>query len=178
MSGDLGRPAASEHAPYFSRYIDMVPEGDIVDTLMYQLGETLRLLQGVGPEQETFRYAPQKWSIREVVGHLIDVERVFAFRAIAIARADGVDLPSMEQDEWAAHSNAHDRPLDDLAAEWAAVRRSTVHMLATLPPGAGRRRGKAGGNEVTVRSLAWMIAGHELWHRERLAQDYLAALTK
>ncbi|MBM4183644.1 MAG: DinB family protein [Gemmatimonadetes bacterium] len=173
MTTELRRPNPSEHAPYFSRYIDLVPDGDIVDTLMYQLGETLRLLQEVPPERETHRYAPGKWSIREVVGHLIDTERVFAFRAIAIARSDGVDLPSMEQDEWAAHSNAHERALDELASEWASLRRANVEMLASLAPEAAGRRGRAGGNEVTVRSLPWMIAGHELWHRERLAEDYL-----
>jgi hypothetical protein len=173
MSADLRRPAPGEHAPYFSRYIDLVPDGDIVDTLMSQLGETLRLLQDVPPARETHRYAPDKWSIREVVGHLIDVERVFAFRALAIARVDGVDLPSMEQDEWAARSNANQRELDDLASEWASLRRATVHMFATLPDDAGGRTGKAGGNAVTVRSLPWMIAGHELWHRELLGQNYL-----
>jgi hypothetical protein len=173
MSTDLRRPEATEHAPYFSRYVDLVPDGDIVDTLMYQLGETLRLLQSVPPGRETYRYAPGKWSIREVVGHMIDVERVFAFRAIAIARSDGVDLPSMDQDEWATRSNAHERALDDLASEWASLRRANVEMFASLGPGVGSRRGKAGGNEVTVRSLPWMIAGHELWHRQGLARDYL-----
>ncbi|MGE0158942.1 MAG: DinB family protein [Gemmatimonadales bacterium] len=170
---ELTRPGRDEHAEYFSRYIDLVPDGDIVQTLTQQLGETLALLQDVAPDRETFRYAPDKWSIREVVGHLIDVERVFSFRAIAIARSDGVDLPSMEQDEWARRSNAGDRPLDDLAEEWAWVRRSGIHMFATLPPGAAARRGKAGGNPITVRSLAWITAGHELWHRELLARDYL-----
>lgn len=173
MSTELPRPTPDEHAPYFTRYVDLVPDGDIVDTLTHQLGETLALLQDVPPERETHRYAPDKWSIREVVGHLIDVERVFAFRAIAIARSDGVDLPSMEQDEWARRSNAHERTLDDLAFEWAAVRRANVHMFATLSRGTGERRGKAGGNPLTVRSLAWIIAGHELWHREILARDYV-----
>lgn len=174
---DLTRPGPGEHADYFKRYVDLVPDGDIVDTLMHQLGETLSLLQEVTPERETHRYPPGKWSIREVVGHMIDVERVFAFRAIAIARSDGVDLPSMEQDEWAGRSNANERTLDDLAQEWAAVRRGNVHMFATLGPGVGARRGKASGNPVTVRSLAWIIAGHELWHRELLARNYLQART-
>ena len=173
MSAELSRPRSDEHAPYFTRYVELVPDGDIVETLTHQLGDTLALLQDVSPERETYRYAPDKWSIREVVGHLIDVERVFAFRAIAIARSDGVDLPSMEQDEWARRSNAHERQLDDLAFEWASVRRANVHMFATLGPGTGERRGKAGGNPLTVRSLAWIIAGHELWHRELLARDYL-----
>jgi hypothetical protein len=171
---ELTRPAPDEFAPYFGRYIELVPDGDIVETLTRQLGETLALLQEVTPELETFRYAPGKWSIREVVGHLIDVERVFAFRAIAIARSDGVDLPSMEQDEWASRSNAGSRPLDDLAQEWAAVRRSGLHMFDTLPEGAAMRRGRAGGNPITVRSLAWITAGHELWHRQGLARDYFS----
>jgi hypothetical protein len=171
---ELTRPAPDEFAPYFGRYIDLVPDGDIVETLTHQLGETLALLQEVTPDLERYRYAPGKWSIREVVGHLIDVERVFAFRAIAIARTDGVDLPSMEQDEWASRSNAGSRPLDDLAQEWAAVRRSGLHMFDTLPEGAATRRGKGGGNPFSVRSLAWITAGHELWHRERLTRDYLS----
>jgi uncharacterized damage-inducible protein DinB len=170
---ELSRPAPGEYAEYFERYIDLVPDGDIVETLSHQLGETLTLLQDVTPERETHRYASGKWSVREVVGHMIDVERVFAFRAIAIARSDGVDLPSMEQDEWASHSNAAERALDDLTQEWASVRRSSVHMFETLAPGAAERRGRAGGNPFTVRSLAWIMAGHELWHRERLARDYL-----
>jgi hypothetical protein len=173
MSADLRRPDAGEHAPYFRRYIDVVPDGDIVDTLTHQLGETLRLLQRVTPERETYRYAPGKWSVREVVGHVIDIERVFAFRALAIARSNGADLPSIEQDEWAAHSNAHGRSLDDLSSEWASVRRATVHMFATLGADAGGRRGRAGGNEITLRSVPWIIAGHELWHRDLLARDYL-----
>jgi len=171
---ELTRPTSDEFAPYFGRYIDLVPDGDIVDTLTHQLGETLALLQEVTPELETYRYAPGKWSIREVVGHLIDVERVFAFRAIAIARSDGVELPSMEQDEWAGRSNAGSRSLDDLAQEWAAVRRSGLHMFDALPADAAERRGRGGGNQFTVRSLAWITAGHELWHREGLARDYLS----
>lgn len=173
MSPQLDRPEPGEHAPYFRRYIDLVPDGDILDTLMYQFGETLRLLQEVPPERETHRYAPGKWSIRDVVGHVIDVERVFAFRAIAIARSAGVDLPSMEQDEWAANSNANERALDELASEWASLRRSNVEMFASLGAGAGTRRGKVVGHDLTVRSLPWMIAGHELWHRARLREDYL-----
>ncbi len=169
----LHRPAPGEFGEYFGRYIELVPEGDILDTLRDQLGETLALLQNVLPEREGDRYAPGKWSIREVVGHMLDTERVFAFRALAIARSDGVDLPSMDQDEWAGHSNAATRTLDDLAAEWAGVRRASVHMFATLPEEAAGRRGKASGYEFTVRSFPWIIAGHEIWHRDRLRTDYL-----
>jgi hypothetical protein len=169
----LSRPGPGEHAELYDRYIALVPDGDILDTLQLQFGETLALLQEVAPGQETYRYQPGKWSVREVVGHLLDTERVMAYRALAIARTDGVDLPRMDPDEWMARSNAHERTLDDLAAEWAGVRRSTMHMFATFPQAVLGRRGRASGNEFTVRSFPWIIAGHELWHRARLEKDYL-----
>lgn len=171
MSG-LPRPQAGEHDPFYSRYIDLAPDGDIVETLQMQLGETLAVLQQVPDERETFRYAPDKWSIRQVVGHLIDVERTMTFRAMNMARADGVDLPGMDPDEWASHSTAHERSLADLGAEWGALRRATVHFFATLGAEAGARRGRASGLEFTVRCFPWIIAGHELWHRKLLAEDY------
>jgi hypothetical protein len=172
MSG-LERPAPTEHAEYYGRYIDLVPDGDIVEALRDQLGETLALLQGVPEERETHRYAEGKWSIREVVGHLIDTERLFAFRALAMARSDGVDLPGMDQDEWARWSNAGERPLGDLAQEWAALRRANVHMFASMDSTTGERTGRASGYAFTVRSFPWIIAGHELWHRRLLERDYL-----
>jgi len=168
----LPRPEPGEHDDYYTRYIELVPDGDIVETLAGQLGETLALLQGVSPERETFRYAPDKWSIREVVGHLIDVERMFAFRAMNMTRAGGVQLPGMDPDVWARNSNAERRPLDDLAGEWGALRRAHVHLFATLGPDAGERRGIASGREFTVRSFPWIMAGHELWHRALLVKDY------
>ncbi|HUP53612.1 MAG TPA: DinB family protein [Longimicrobiales bacterium] len=169
----LRRPDPGEHAEYYARYVDLVPDGDILEILRDQLGETLALLQLVPRERENYRYAPGKWSLREVVGHVLDTERVMAYRALAMSRSEGVDLPGMDQEEWASHSNAATRSLDDLASEWAAVRRANVHMFATLPEGAAARRGRASGNDFTVRSFAWIVAGHEIWHRERLANDYL-----
>jgi len=169
----LRRPDPGEHAAYYARYVDLVPDGDILEILRDQLGETLALLQHVPRERENYRYAPGKWSLREVVGHVLDTERVMAYRALAMSRSEGVDLPGMDQEEWARHSNAATRSLDDLASEWAAVRRANVHMFATLPEEAAARRGRASGNDFTVRSFAWIVAGHEIWHRERLASDYL-----
>lgn len=168
-----GPPDLSEHADYYGRYIAKVPEGDIVVTLRDQLEDTLALLTDLPAERETYRYAEDKWSLREVVGHLVDTERVFAFRALSMARSDDVDLPPMEQDEWAARSNAHLRPLDDLTKEWIAVRRSTVHLFAGFDESVAMRAGRASGYDFTVRSFPWIIAGHELWHRERIREDYL-----
>ena len=170
---DLPRPEGSEYADFYSRYVALVPDGDILPTLQHQLGETLALLQGVAEDRETHRYAQGKWSLREVIGHLLDTERLFAFRALAMARSDDVDLPGMDQDEWADTSNAGDRPLDDLAAEWAALRRANIHMFASIGSVAGARTGVASGYSFTVRSFPWIIAGHELWHRQAIARDYL-----
>lgn len=167
------RPEPSEHADYYGRYIDEVPDGDIVATLRDQLEGTLALLAGLPAERETYRYAEGKWSLREVVGHLIDTERMFAFRALAMARSDGVDLPAMDQDEWATHSNAHRRALDDLTKEWIAVRRATVHMFGTFDDSVAMRSGRASGYDFTVRSFPWIIAGHELWHRALIRRHYL-----
>lgn len=169
----LPRPAAGEHAEYYARYVAMVPDGDILEILREQLGETLAMLQGLTPEQEQYRYADGKWSLRESVGHVIDTERLFAFRALAMARADGVDLPAMDQDAWAEGSNAHDRPLDALCAEWAALRRANIHMFAWMDEETGRRTGRASGYEFSVRSFPWIIAGHELWHRKLFDEHYL-----
>jgi len=169
----LRRPDADEYADHYRRYVDLVPEGHIVDTLTRQLGDTLALLQQVPADRETYSYAPGKWSVRDVVGHVIDTERVMAFRALSMARCDGVDLPGMDPDEWARISNAGQRPLEDLAAEWAVLRRANVHLFAAFPPDAGDRKGRASGLEITVRAFPWIIAGHEIWHRDALKRDYL-----
>lgn len=168
------RPDPSEHAGYYARYIEQVPDGDILQTLRDQLPGTLTLLEDLPEEHETYRYADGKWSLREVVGHLVDTERMFAFRALAMARSDDVDLPGMDQDEWAERSNAGDRPLDDLTKEWVAVRRATVHLFASFADEVADRTGRASGYEFTVRSFPWIVAGHELWHRKLIAERYLA----
>jgi hypothetical protein len=169
----LFRPKADEYNAYYSQYTGLVPDGDIVQTLRVQMESTLELLEGVPAERQTFRYAEGKWSIREVVGHLIDTERLFAFRALTFAREDGAELPAMDQEEWGRRNNAHERPLDDLAGEWSAVRLATVHLFSHFDVDAGARTGIASGNVFSVRSFPWIIAGHELWHRGLIVRDYL-----
>lgn len=169
----LARPERTEHAEYYGRYVDLVPDGDILETLREQLGDTLALLMGVPEEMETHRYAEGKWSLREVVGHLIDTERLFAYRALAMARSDDVDLPGMDQDVWAAASDADHRHLGEMGEEWAALRRANIHMFASMGEATGTRTGRASGFDFTVRSFPWIIAGHELWHRGLIERDYL-----
>lgn len=169
----LPRPEPSEHEAYYGRYVGLVPDGDIVEILRAQWPETRALLEGVPSQLEEHCYAPGKWSVREVVGHLIDAERLFGYRALAMARGDAQALPPMDQEAWAAASNAHRRPLADLVGEWEAVRHAHIHFFGSLDAEAGARRGVASGYEFTVRSFPWIIAGHERYHRELLRRDYL-----
>jgi nitroimidazol reductase NimA-like FMN-containing flavoprotein (pyridoxamine 5'-phosphate oxidase superfamily)/uncharacterized damage-inducible protein DinB len=166
------RPGGSEYDPYYQRYVEQVPDGDIVDTLACQIDDTIRLLRAVPEEREGHRPRPDAWSVRDVVAHLADAERVFAYRALSIARGDPARLPSMEQDAWAAQAAGDARPLQELVDEWTASRRATVHLLRGLRPDAGTQIGVASGRPVSVRALAWIIAGHELHHRALLVEAY------
>lgn len=171
--GALPRPMEGEYNDYYARYLAMVPDGDVVETLRREMDETLALLRRVPAEREEHRYAEGKWSLREVVGHLIDTERLFAFRALWFARGAGGELEGMDQEAWARESSAGRRPLSELAEEWAALRRANVLMFGSFSLEEGARRGTASGYEVTVRALAWMMAGHELYHRFLIRRDYL-----
>ena len=169
----LQRPGSEDQHEYYTRYTDLVPDGDIVQTLRSQMEATLELLSSVPAEKETLRYAKGKWSLREVIGHLIDTERVFSFRALTMARQDAAQLPGMDQEEWGGRNNAHERSLADLTDEWTALRGANVHLFATFDTAVGSRTGVASGYAFAVRSFPWIIAGHELWHRQLIERDYL-----
>jgi len=169
------RPEAADYFEYYGRYVGLVPDGDITNTLEGQWEDTEEFLASIPAELEEFRYAPGKWSVREVVGHLIDTERVFAFRSVWIARAAEGGLPSMDQDQWAASSNAGTRLLADLTDEWRALRASNVQLFRSFDDEAWMRAGMASGFEFKVRTFPWIVAGHELHHRALLKRDYLGA---
>lgn len=174
MSPSLPRPSPGDAAPYYFNYIDLVPKGDVLDILERGVADTRRALEGVGPERETYRYAPGKWSIRELVGHVVDAERVFGNRAFHIGRGDAAPLPSMEQDDYVRTANADGRPLADLLDELDLVRRSHLRMFQAFDAGAWERVGTAANNPVRVRALPFILAGHEIHHRNVLAARYLA----
>ncbi|HJQ12884.1 MAG TPA: DinB family protein [Gemmatimonadaceae bacterium] len=167
------RPAADEYLAYYSRYIDRVPGGDVVSMLAQQIGETLALVRGLPESVAGYRYAPDKWSVNELVGHVIDTERIMGIRALRFARGDATPLPGFEQDDYVRGSAANAFPLLELAAELQAVRQSTVYFFRHLDEEAWSRRGTANNAEVSVRALAYIIAGHELHHREILRTRYL-----
>ncbi len=168
-----GKPEETEYLPYYGKYISRVADGNIVNLLSEQLNETLTLLRGVSESQANSRYAPDKWSVKELLGHVIDGERIFAYRALRFARNDKTDLPGYEQDDYVRNASFDDWPLEELASEFEAVRRSTLSLLSHLDRDAWMRKGLANNSEVSVRALAYIIAGHELHHREILQSKYL-----
>lgn len=167
-------PASDEYAPYYIRYITLVPAGDIVTLLATQQDETLALLRGLSETQAAQAYAPGKWTSKEMLGHMSDLERVCVYRALCIARGDRTPLPGFEQDEYMAHANFNALSLVALIDEFAAVRQASVALFAHLPDAAWLRRGIANGQEISVRALMYVIAGHELYHRALLQTRYLA----
>ena len=172
----IGRPLAGEYAEYYERYITLVPAGDLVTILERQGAGISSLLGSLTEAQGDHRYAPEKWTIRELVGHVTDTERVFSYRAAHISRADPAPLPSMDQNTWWAGAESARRTLASLAEELAAVRASTVALVKSLSPVQAMRRGIASGNEVTVRALAYLCAGHAEHHLRILRERYLSAL--
>lgn len=167
------KPEQSEFLPYYARYTDLVGAGDIVGTLAAQMKETQALLRGLPGSIGHHRYAPGKWSVSEMIGHVIDAERIFSVRALRFARGDTQPLPGFEQDDYATNSAFDDYPLAELASELDAVRQSTIFLYKHFDEAAWMRRGIASGAEVSVRALAHIIAGHELHHRQILQTRYL-----
>ena len=169
----IARPQTDEYAPYYGKYISLVPDGDLVETLRSQIAETLALLRAIPDERASYRYGPDKWSIKEVVGHLADVERVMTYRALRIARADATPLAGFDENAYVPAANFEARPLASLAHELAEVRRATVAFFETLEPDAAARRGSANNNGISARALAYIVAGHELHHVKLLKERYL-----
>ena len=167
------RPAETEYAPYYHKYVTLVPDGDVVGTLALQVGETLSVLRGIAEARGTHRYAPGKWSIKDVVCHISDTERIFAYRAMRIARGDRTPLPGYEQDDYVRVARADERPLTDLTDELAQVRRATVALLRGFDAEAWGRTGTANDVAFTTRAIAYIIAGHERHHLALLRSKYL-----
>ena len=167
------RPEKTEYPAYCEGYVARVPDGDIVGTLTEQANEMAALLASIPESRGQFRYAEDKWSIKELIGHVIDSERVFAYRALRFARGDATELSGFEQDDFVRGGAFDKRSLSDLANEYQSVRGATLSLVASLDEDAWARRGAANKNEVSVRGLAYIIAGHERHHVEILKTRYL-----
>ena len=164
----ITRPEYLEYAVYYGNYIGKVPDGPLLDFLAKQAGDYRQLLVGVSDAAASAAPAPGKWSIKQVLGHISDAERVMTYRALRFARGDSQELHGFEQDDYVREANSNSRSLEDLLAEFESVRKASIALLASLPPGAEMREGVANGNRVTVRSLAYIVAGHAQHHYEGL----------
>lgn len=178
MPAMLSRPSQSEFAPYYGTYVNAMPDGDVVAALTDQGEETFAVLSGLSEEEGSFRYAPEKWSIRDLVQHLCDSERVFAYRALRFARGDETPLPGFDEKPWASAALAERRPLRELAAELRDIRRTTLALIRSFDEQMLERRGVASANVMSVRALVWVIAGHERHHLRVLRERYLSALRR
>jgi len=167
------RPQPGENAPYYDRYISLVPGNDILAAFDEQRRQMLLLLSGRTEADGDLRYEPGKWSVKEVSGHLNDTERIMSYRALRIARGDATPIEGYEQDDYVRNGPFGRMSLADLIEDYIAVRRATVSLFRNLDEAAWTRRGVANKNEITVRALAYVIAGHELHHRGILEEKYL-----
>ena len=167
------RPKPGEYNPYYDRYISLIPGGDIVATLASELPKTVALLTSHGEEGE-LRYGPDKWSVKEVVGHMSDTERIMTYRALRIARNDRTPMAGFEQDDYIRGGPYAELQLADLVEEFKSVRAATLTFFSNLRAEDWTRRGIANGDEISVRALAYIIGGHELHHRQILEERYFA----
>jgi hypothetical protein len=168
----IPRPEPGEYAPYYDRYISLVPGSDILTTLESQRRQMLLLLSGRDDREADYRYAPDKWSAKQVLGHVCDTERIFAYRALRISRGDPTAIEGFEQDGYVANGPFAARPLAELIEDYIAVRRASLTLFRNLDEPAWLRRGIANKNEVSVRAIAYTLAGHELHHRRILEEKY------
>lgn len=172
MGSRTQRPAENEYANFYATYVTRVPDGDIVQILRDQIEETCTRIEKAGEAKADFAYAPGKWTVREVIGHLADGERVFAYRALRFARADQTPLPGFDETTYVPAGDFGKRSLASLIDEFRAVRAASVKLYEGLPADAWSRSGSANQNSITVRALAWITAGHELHHRGLLEERY------
>lgn len=172
------RPQKGDYALYYDNYIALVPSGEFLEILREQHRAMTRLLSPLTDQQAEFRYAPGKWSVKEVLGHVIDAERIFAYRILRIARGDQTPLAGFEQDGYIQTGNFSARTLTDLLEEFSSVREATITLVRSLDDDAWLRRGIASQKEISVLALAFVIAGHELHHRIILEERYSPALVR
>jgi uncharacterized damage-inducible protein DinB len=168
------RPKPADYASAHAAYVALVPNGNVIRTLERQRKEMKQLMDGIDEAKAGHRYAPGKWTVREVLGHVMDAERVFAYRALCFARGERASQPGFDEQAWAGSSNADGRARADIAKEYDAMRRSTVALLRSFSEEMWDRRGTANNYQASVRGLAWVIAGHELHHVKILRERYLS----
>ncbi|MCB0522015.1 MAG: DinB family protein [Lewinellaceae bacterium] len=169
----IHRPALGDYPKIFAPYVESVKGDDIIEMLENNKADMLDFLRAIGWEKWEHAYAPGKWTLAELLVHLIDFERVFAYRALRIARNDPAPMPAYEQDDYVEFSGANERLPASIADEYAAVREASIQLFKNFTDEMWDRRGLAGGNSFTPLAIAYIIAGHEMHHRKMIEQLYL-----
>lgn len=167
------RPLPAEADPYWQRYISLVGEGEILDIIEKEGKAAVSLYRSLTEQQANSAYAPGKWTVKEVIGHIIDTERIMSYRALRVSRNDSTPIEGFEQDDYVANGAYSTYTVEELAEEFETVRRASLLQVRKLTPDMWTRRGVANHKEVTVRALAYIMAGHELHHRRILKEKYL-----
>jgi hypothetical protein len=167
------RPLPGEYNLHYTSYVQIVPDGDIRATLESSGRDASAFYSNLTEAQANHRYAPGKWTIKQVLGHVTETERIFAYRALRFARNDSTPLAGYEDEHYVRHARFETWPLDELIEQFTVVRRASVILFRHLDNGAWSRHGVANHFEITVRALAWIIAGHEIHHRQIVAAKYL-----
>lgn len=166
------KPAAHEYPAYFDQYITKVEDGDVIGILQVQRDELSTRLAEISDEQALLRYSEDKWSVKELVGHLTDSERIFGTRALCIARGETQPLPGFDEDSYVELARFDQRPFDSILSEWISVRESNINLFETLDYDAISRFGVANGRPITARAIMWIVAGHTIHHIQMLRDRY------
>ncbi|MEM6964631.1 MAG: DinB family protein [Bacteroidota bacterium] len=169
------RPQPHEYAPFYAPYVAKAKHQDFQKSLIDLRSQTIKLVSDLTEAQWNYRYAPEKWSIKEVLLHLLDCERIFAYRALRIARNDSTTLPGFEQDDYVPFCNAEQRTPASIIVEYKAVRQATIHLFKNFSKKDFQRKGTASGFAVSVLGLGYIIVGHEMHHLAVLAERYFAS---
>jgi uncharacterized damage-inducible protein DinB len=173
VSAVVARPEAGEYTPYYGTYVGKVPDGDVRELLRSQLPKTIELISSFSEEKASVGYGPGKWTLKEVLLHIADAERVFSYRMLRIGRGDTTPLPGFDQDPWVLTSHANDRSLPSLLAEYQAVRAATQALVDSLSAEAWLRKGTASDHPISARALGYICAGHELHHVQLIRERYV-----
>ena len=167
------KPSTNEYPSYYKNYVDYVPEGDLIQILDHQLKQTMKLLNDLRTDEAEFRYAKDKWTIKEVIGHITDTERIMSYRLLSIGRGEKEMLPGYNDDEYVRRGKFNRFSIKELLHHQSLVRQNTILLLGSLEEEALVQRGRANGGEVTARAIGYIIAGHEIHHRRLIVERYL-----
>ena len=169
----ISKPQSGEYAPYAAVYIEKVPGGPIIEILEYLRDSTYNFFARMTAEHANYAYAEGKWTLKQVLGHMIDTERVFSFRVLCFSRGDNNPLPGFEQENYIANSTYDTRSIQDLADEFKALRAANIYLYSSLTDEQSEMKGVASNHPVSVRALVYMTAGHELYHLDLIKSLYI-----